>query len=226
MNEKIIELRNLHKSYEIGKNKQLEVLKNITLEVKQGEVVGIVGVSGYGKYTLLHIMGSLDHPTAGQVIYKNEDLYQYNDEVLSNIRNSNFGFVFQFHYLINELTALENIVLPAMILKNSPKNYEKGRTLLKEVGLYDRIDHYPNELSGGELQRIAIARALVNAPNIVFADEPTGELDNENSEKVFEMFLDIVKKHGTTVIFVTHNKEFAEKMDITYRLHYGKLEGI
>ncbi|MCK5599058.1 ABC transporter ATP-binding protein [bacterium] len=224
MNNNILQVKDLHKTYNSGADDELKVLQGIDLEIKSNETIGIVGVSGSGKSTLLHILASLDHPTSGNVMYKGIDLYGYKDKELSNIRNREFGFVFQFHYLLKELTAFENVLLPSMI--GGSEDRERVKYLLDEVGMLPRKDHYPNELSGGELQRIAIARALVNSPTILFADEPTGELDNENGEKIFSLMVDIVDKFGATLVLVTHNSGFASRTEKKYALNFGKLEQI
>ena len=224
MNNNILQVKDLHKTYNSGADDELKVLQGIDLEIRSNETIGIVGVSGSGKSTLLHILASLDHPTSGNVIYKGIDLYGYKDKELSNIRNREFGFVFQFHYLLKELTAFENVLLPSMI--GGSEDRERVKYLLEEVGMLPRKDHYPNELSGGELQRIAIARALVNSPTILFADEPTGELDNENGEKIFSLMVDIVDKFGATLVLVTHNSGFASRTEKKYSLNFGKLEQI
>ncbi|MCK5399155.1 ABC transporter ATP-binding protein [bacterium] len=224
MNNNILQVKDLHKTYNSGADDELKVLQGIDLEIKSNETIGIVGVSGSGKSTLLHILASLDHPTSGNVMYKGIDLYGYKDKELSNIRNREFGFVFQFHYLLKELTAFENVLLPSMI--GGSEDRERVKYLLDEVGMLPRKDHYPNELSGGELQRIAIARALVNSPTILFADEPTGELDNENGEKIFSLMVDIVDKFGATLVLVTHNSGFASRTEKKYSLNFGKLEQI
>ncbi|MCK4644094.1 ABC transporter ATP-binding protein [bacterium] len=224
MNNNILQVKDLHRTYNSGADDELKVLQGIDLEIRSNETLGIVGVSGSGKSTLLHILASLDHPTSGNVIYKGIDLYGYKDKELSNIRNREFGFVFQFHYLLKELTAFENVLLPSMI--GGSEDRERVKYLLEEVGMLPRKDHYPNELSGGELQRIAIARALVNSPTILFADEPTGELDNENGEKIFSLMVDIVDKFGATLVLVTHNSGFASRTEKKYSLNFGKLEQI
>ena len=224
MNNNILQVKDLHKTYNSGADDELKVLQGIDLEIRSNETIGIVGVSGSGKSTLLHILASLDHPTSGNVMYKGIDLYGYKDKELSNIRNREFGFVFQFHYLLKELTAFENVLLPSMI--GGSEDRERVKYLLDEVGMLPRKDHYPNELSGGELQRIAIARALVNSPTILFADEPTGELDNENGEKIFSLMVDIVDKFGATLVLVTHNSGFASRTEKKYALNFGKLEQI
>ncbi len=225
MNEAMLALKGIVRSFPVAGKEELEVLKGIDLEIARGKFVSITGISGSGKSTLLHIAGGLDSPTRGDVSFNGKLLRELSDAEQSELRNTNFGFIFQFHYLIKELTAFENILLPSMI-KNPKEDRERAGLLLEEVGLYARKDHYPNQLSGGELQRVAIARALVNSPRIIFADEPTGELDNENAEKVFRMLLDITGKYEHSLLLVTHNREFASEADESYRLHFGLLEKI
>ncbi len=205
----MLEARNIHKSY--GK---LEVLKGIDLLVEKGEVVSIVGASGAGKSTLLHVLGTIEKPDKGAIKIRDIDITTMNDKALSGFRNKNIGFVFQFHHLLPEFTALENICIPQFIAGKSKKEAEeKAFFLLDLLSLTDRAEHKPSELSGGEQQRVAIARALINEPAVVFADEPSGNLDSQNSQVLHKMFFDLRDKLGQTFIIATHNKELAGMAD-------------
>ena len=205
----MLEARNIHKSY--GK---LEVLKGIDLTVEKGEIVSIVGASGAGKSTLLHVLGTIEKPDKGVIKIRDIDITTMNDKALSGFRNRNIGFVFQFHHLLPEFTALENICIPQFIAGRSKKEAEeKAFFLLDLLSLTDRAEHKPSELSGGEQQRVAIARALINEPAVVFADEPSGNLDSQNSQVLHKMFFDLRDKLGQTFIIATHNKELAGMAD-------------
>ena len=225
MNEIILKCENLHKYFPLPAEGELKVLRGLDLEIVSQSSTGIIGVSGSGKSTLLHILGSLDSPTKGKIFYEEKEMNKMSDEKLSNLRNAHFGFIFQFHYLISELTVIENVMLPYFI-KTNRQNNGYAEKLLSDVGIFERKDYYPNQLSGGELQRAAIARALMNKPKIIFADEPTGELDNENAGKVFELLLNMVNKYKSSLIFVTHNNNFAKDLQKTYRLYLGQLKKI
>lgn len=198
----------------------LEVLKNVNLEILEGEMAFILGRSGSGKSTLLHLLGGLDHPTGGTVEFEGEEI-DFNDErFLANYRNQKIGFVFQFFHLLPELTVKENVELPALIArKNQSKHAEQ---LLKRVGLWDRRDHLPNELSGGEQQRVAIARALVNEPKLVFCDEPTGNLDEETADSVYQLILEL-NHEGHAFCIVTHEETMVRKGNRIFRLHEGAI---
>jgi len=202
----------------------VSVLRGVDLEIKQGEAVCLLGSSGAGKSTLLQILGTLDRPTAGQVYFEGHSLFEKTDDELALFRNETMGFVFQFHHLINELTALENVMLPAM-LAHIPQDEIKGRALhwLGFMGLTHRANHYPNQLSGGELQRVAIARALIRNPRILLADEPTGNLDSENSIKIQNLFFELQKQLGLTLVVVTHDLQFAQQFSKIYRMKDGRL---
>ncbi len=189
------------------------VLKGIDVEVKDGEFVSLVGRSGSGKSTLLYILSTLDVPTLGEVFYEGRSLTSFSPNELYDFRNKKIGFVFQFHYLIQELSALENVLLPARKAKEEKIRLESARQLLKEVGLEGKEQRLPSELSGGEQQRVAIARALIMNPSYIFADEPTGNLDSVNATMVMELFRKINKENKTTVLYVTHDKDFAAFAD-------------
>lgn len=215
----MIELKDITKSFG-----QLKVLKGISLNIKQGEVVSIVGSSGAGKTTLLQIIGTLDLADSGSVIINGTDITKLNEKQMANFRNSHIGFVFQFHQLLPEFTALENIMIPAMIA-NRPHKETKNRALelLNHLGLSDRATHKPNELSGGEKQRVAVARALMNNPSVILADEPSGSLDTKNKAELHQLFFDLRDKFGQTFVIVTHDEQFAEMTDRTIRLCDGMI---
>ena len=202
----------LHKYYG-----QLHVLKGVNLNIKQGEIVSIVGASGAGKTTLLQILGTLDNPSKHKMtklVINNINISSSSDSLLAKFRNEHIGFIFQFHQLLPEFTALENVCIPAYIKGTSKKNAEiKGLELLEFLGLKDRINHKPNELSGGEQQRVAVARALINNPSIVLADEPSGNLDKESAEQLHKLFFELRDQFGQTIVIVTHNNELANMAD-------------
>ncbi len=194
------------------------------MEIKKGEVVAIVGKSGAGKTTLLHILGTLDRPDDGAVHYDELALANLSDRSISEFRNAHIGFIFQFHHLLDEFTALENVCIPAYLAgKPKGKVQKKGRELLEYLGLKDRLTHKPNELSGGEQQRVAIARSLINDPDVVLADEPTGNLDTQTSEEIHALIFDLREKLMQTFVIVTHNKELALKCDRTLFMADGKI---
>lgn len=199
----------LKKSY-----RSLPVLKGVNVEIKKGEVVAIVGASGAGKSTLLHILGSLDSPDEGEVKINGTNLFTQNAKALADFRNKNLGFVFQFHNLLPEFTALENVMIPALISKaNSKKIKDRANELLKTLGIQDRASHKPSELSGGEQQRVSVARALINSPLLIFADEPSGNLDSKNANELHQLFFQLRKDFEQTFVIVTHNQEFAAMAD-------------
>lgn len=209
----ILQARNLNKTYKKSRQ-QITVLSNINLEIRQGEIVAITGASGSGKSTLLHLLAGLDRPTSGQVFVNGQDLSKMSDKRLSQFRNQTIGFIFQSFYLHPFLTLEKNVEVPAMFLKMKRQQRTAQITqLLKRVGLADWAKHFPKELSGGQIQRSAIARALVNSPNIIFADEPTGNLDSVNSDLVIDLLKQIRQDLGTTIILVTHNPEIVAKAD-------------
>jgi lipoprotein-releasing system ATP-binding protein len=213
----------LTKTYQDGV-RRVEVLKGIDLAVEPGEMVAIVGPSGSGKSTLLHLLGALDRPDAGAVEIGGRSLAGLSGAQLAGFRNRTIGFVFQFHQLLPDFTALENVMLPGRIAGvEPPRVLERARGLLVEVGLAERLDHFPSELSGGERQRVALCRALALEPPLLLADEPTGNLDPESGEAVFELLLALQARHGTTGILVTHNPEIARRCTRTLRLDGGVL---
>ncbi|KYG64355.1 ABC transporter ATP-binding protein [Bdellovibrio bacteriovorus] len=211
----------IHKSYSQGTG-ELEILRGISLEIKEGEALAILGSSGAGKSTLLQIMGTLDRPNKGELFCEGRDLLAMSDDELSRFRNAEMGFVFQFHHLLGEFTALENIMIPCRVAGEAPKAArEKALHLLEFMGLAERREHYPNQLSGGELQRVAIARALVRHPKILFADEPTGNLDSQTSGKIQELFFRLKEEMKLALVVVTHDLTFATKFPKVYRMKDG-----
>ena len=199
-----------------------EVLRGIDLDFSAKSLTAIVGASGAGKSTLLHILGSLDHATRGKVIFEGEDIQSKSDEELSELRNVAIGFVFQFHHLLPEFSALENVMMPLWLRGEAKaKVAQKARTLLKRLGLEGREDHRPTELSGGEQQRVAVARALVGSPRILFADEPTGNLDQENGEKLMDLLLELYREQNMAVVMVTHNLDIAGRFRRVVELEDG-----
>lgn len=218
----ILELSNVTKTYYL-KNETIEVLKGVDLKVKKGSFVVIFGPSGCGKSTLLNIIGSLDRPTSGDVLLDNIDLFSYGDSKLSEIRNRKIGFVFQFHHLLAEFSCLENIALPGLVNGAFPKTvYKKAMCLLEEFGIADKKNRLPEQLSGGEKQRVAIARAMINDPLIILADEPAGNLDEENTNILLDVFVGL-KEEGKTIILVTHSLYIEELGSNVYNLKEGRL---
>ena len=215
----LLEARNIHKRYT-----ELEVLKGVDIAVEKGEIVSIVGSSGAGKSTLLHILGTLDKADAGQIQLAGKDVTRLSGKALADFRNRHIGFVFQFHHLLPEFSALENVSIPGWIAGN-PKSRVKERAveLLGLLGLKDRLDHKPNALSGGEQQRVAVARALINNPEIVFADEPSGNLDSANAKELHQLFFDLRKQFQQTFLIVTHNEELAQLSDRIVHMKDGKI---
>jgi lipoprotein-releasing system ATP-binding protein len=202
----------------------LKVLKGIDMEVGKGEIVSIVGASGAGKSTLLHILGTLDKPDAGQLTLGNEDLLKFSPNQLARFRNKEVGFIFQFHNLLPEFSALENVCLPGFIARNPKDEVERyARKLLQLLGLSEREEHKPSQLSGGEQQRAAVARALINQPKIVFADEPSGNLDSKNANELHDLFFKLRADLGQTFVIVTHNKELASKADRILEIRDGMI---
>jgi lipoprotein-releasing system ATP-binding protein len=214
----------LHKTYENGPQR-IEVIKGINLNMRRGEVIVMIGPSGVGKSTLLHLVGGLDKPTRGQVIIDDQDIFAISDRERAYFRNKSIGFVFQFHHLLPEFTALENVMLPGMMYRSDLSQVEKSAsTLLSEVGLSHRLDHKPSQLSGGEQQRVAVARALINEPQMILADEPTGNLDKQNSEALYNLILDLNTKLNQTFIIVTHNDMMASRANRVIELDDGRIK--
>jgi lipoprotein-releasing system ATP-binding protein len=208
----ILELKNIYKSFDMGSH-SVSVLEDFSINITQGASLALTGPSGVGKSTLLHIMGGLERPTAGDVLFKGEDIYTLPSKALDKYRNANVGFVFQFHYLLDDFTALENVMLPARLAGDSEHDAKKrAEALLSRMGLADRFEHTPKELSGGEQQRVALARALMNNPTILLADEPTGSLDKQNSLLVEELLFGL-KDMGVALVLVTHDTELAARAD-------------
>lgn len=203
---------------------ETEILKGISFHIQPSEVVSLVGPSGAGKSTLLSILGTLDQPNSGRVLIDNTDVFQLNQKKMASFRNQNIGFVFQFHHLLPEFTALENVMIPALISGKSNKIAENtAKELLSRVGLAHRFNHKPSELSGGEQQRVAVARALINHPKVIFADEPTGNLDSHNAEMLHQLFFELRKEFGQTFVIVTHNEHLAQMADRTIHISDGKI---
>lgn len=232
--EKLIRIDNLHKSFYDG-DAELKVLKGVNLDVHKSEILTIMGASGVGKSTLLHIIGTLDRPTDGSIFYEDQDITAFSDIELARFRNNAIGFVFQFHQLLPEFTALENVAM-ARIIRQSKKNktdnntifdrkdtYEAAEHLLDSVGLSERLSHFPSQLSGGERQRVAIARALINQPKVVLADEPTGNIDDKTSEAVLDVLNDVNERLNQTFIIVTHDARISERAKRTVHIVDGRI---
>ncbi len=225
-NKIIIRCSNVRKKFITGKKSDsfLQVLRGIDLEIYEGEIVTIVGASGAGKSTLLHILGGLDKPSEGEIYWEEKNISELNDESLARLRTKNVGFVFQFHHLLPEFTALENVAMPQMILgKTLTVAQDSAKSVLPLVGLAERSNHKPSELSGGEQQRIAIARAIVNKPKVVLADEPTGNLDSTTSEELFSLIQRLNKENTQTFVIATHNENLANRSHRVLRIEDGKL---
>ena len=224
MPEALVIVEDLKKSF-LHMGRRLDVLKGIDLNIYPGQILAIVGASGAGKSTLLHCIGTLDLPSSGRIRLAGEELTTMTGARLAAVRNRSIGFVFQFHHLLPEFNALENVMLPGLIQGKSRKEMEKrALALLSEVGLSHRVSHRPGELSGGEQQRVAVARALVLDPKLLLADEPTGNLDSSTSDAIHDLFFEINRLHGTTIVVVTHNSAFAESMPRVVRMRDGKVE--
>ena len=222
MNEKMIEIQGITKSFG-----ELQVLKGIDLTIYKGEVVSIVGPSGAGKTTLLQIMGTLDKADAGSVLIDGKEVGGMKEKELSAFRNQRIGFVFQFHQLLPEFTALENVMMPALIGGTSQREaMKKAQETLEFLGLTERASHKPSELSGGEKQRVAVARALINNPAVIFADEPSGSLDSRNKEELHQLFFDLREKLGQTFVIVTHDEGLAQLTDRTIHMRDGRIEAL
>ena len=227
MSNKVIELKNINKIYKT-KAEEIHILKNVNLSFSKGDFVSIQGKSGSGKTTLLNILGLLDIPTNGEMFIDDKIINYRNEKIKNKIRNEKMGFVFQFHYLLNEFTALENVMMPAFINKNFNKKELKDRAmeLLEMVGLGERVKHKPLELSGGEKQRVAIARAMVNNPEIILADEPTGNLDTETSLVINNLFKKINEEKKQSIIIVTHSLELANLAEYKYKIEKGEFNKV
>ena len=219
----VFRAQGLTKTFTKG-GKKIEVLQGVDLSLEKGEVVGILGASGAGKSTFLHLAGGLDLPTSGTVFYGSQDIFKLSEPALAAFRNNEVGFVFQMHYLLSEFTCLENVMMPGIIAGQDIKTLkERACGLLKQVGLAERMEHRPGELSGGEQQRAAVARALVNGPSTVLADEPTGNLDDRTASSVQDLFLELNDTHGTTFLIATHNREMASRFHRRFYIKAGNL---
>jgi lipoprotein-releasing system ATP-binding protein len=219
----VITVTDLYKSFPMG-GQTLTVLKGVNLQIQRGELIAIVGASGAGKSTLLHIIGTLDRPSTGTVQFDAQDMFQMSEGEQADFRNRRIGFVFQFHHLLPEFTALENVCMPALIQRQHPVDIEpEAIALLQEVGLKARLHHKPGELSGGEQQRVAVARALLQKPDLVLADEPTGNLDTHTSEALFAMMRELNKVRGTTFVIVTHNDKLSAQADRIVHMQDGQI---
>ncbi len=222
MSDPLVTVENVTKTFE-HEGQSLEVLKGIDLEIDDGEMVTIVGPSGAGKSTLLHLIGTLDLPTHGTIRYQGQDVTRLGSSELAQFRNRSIGFVFQFHHLLPEFTALENVMMPGLI-QGSRRLESRARQLLDEVGLSHRLTHRPGELSGGEQQRVALARALLMRPKLVLADEPTGNLDSQSSDSVQQLFFELNRRHGITFLIVTHSRDFAAMMPRRVAMKDGRID--
>src|SRR5579862_727452 len=226
MSDTVLEARDVHKSFRQGPV-VLEVLTGVALAVHSGERLAIVGASGSGKTTLLQILGGLDRPTSGQVLVDGQDIHRLDEAARGMLRNRALGFVYQFHHLLPEFSALENVAMPLLIRRMKvPEARAKAGRLLDRVGLGQRLNHRPDQLSGGERQRAAVARALVTQPRIVLADEPTGNLDGTNAESVFALMLELNREHGTSLVVVTHDLRLAQRMERVFELTSGALSAV
>ena len=219
----LLAVKNLDRSYEIG-GQRIEVLKGLELAVSKQDTIAVVGASGVGKSTLLHILGTLDHPTRGEVLFEGRNIFQLGPAELARFRNREVGFVFQFHHLLPEFNALENTMMPVLIDRGEKAEARtRAEEILTRLGLQDRLTHRIGELSGGEQQRVAIARALVQAPKLVLADEPTGNLDRKTGEQILKLFMDLNREQGITLIMVTHNLELARQFQRVIEIRDGQV---
>ncbi|MFY9268709.1 MAG: ABC transporter ATP-binding protein [Candidatus Manganitrophaceae bacterium] len=221
----MIDVIDLSKSFPIA-GRSLAILKGVTISIQKGEMLAIVGASGVGKSTFLHLLGALDRPTAGKVFFEGTDLFSQSDRELAEFRNKKIGFVFQFHHLLPEFTALENVMMPGLIQRLDQQRIEASATqMLQAVGLSHRLHHRPGQLSGGEQQRVAIARSLVLEPQLVLADEPTGNLDTHTSDEIFALLKTLNRERGITFVVVTHNEKLSLQADRLIKMVDGKIEG-
>ncbi|MBN2000275.1 ABC transporter ATP-binding protein [candidate division KSB1 bacterium] len=226
-NNYILKTFDLHKSYLMGRGLRLHVLKGIYLEAREGEIIAVMGPSGVGKSTLLHLIGALDRPSAGTIQIDHTDLASFNDMELAQFRNKTIGFVFQAHHLLPEFSAVENVMIPGMIAgQQRAELQERALQLLLEVGLEDRTEHRPNELSGGEQQRVAVARALLNQPRLLLADEPSGNLDKHTADALHTLLWQLSRLYNTTLIIVTHNPDLAKQADRIIELEDGRIKNL
>lgn len=227
MFDTILEIKDIKKQYEIGKNNYLTVINGANLILERKKISVIVGASGAGKSTLLHIAGALDNPTSGEVFFEKKSIFSLSQSKLAEFRSKRLGFIFQFHHLLPEFTAQENVAIPLMIGGESKKNaLKKAEGLLEVVGLSERLTHKPSALSGGEQQRTAVARAMANNPELILADEPTGNLDSKNAEIINEIFIKLRDEFNKTLLIVTHNNSLMEIADTQYLMKDGKIEKI
>ncbi len=216
----MLKATNIYKSFN-----NIDVLKGVSIEIKKGKIISIIGKSGAGKSTLLYILSTLDQPSSGDIYFDKENLNNLKGNFLANFRNKNIGFIFQFHNLLSEFSVLENVCIPALISSSETKKIrDKASDLLNKLNLSERLSHKPNELSGGEQQRVAIARSLINSPDIIFADEPTGNLDSENSQNFIKLIQQCNKDFNQTFVIVTHNKNFLKISDYSYTLKDGRIK--
>ncbi len=218
--EKLITGKNIHKSFD-----DVHILKGVDLQIEKAEIISITGSSGAGKTTLLQTLGTLTNVDQGEIFYENTNISELKEKELARFRNQNIGFIFQFHHLLPEFTALENVCIPAFIAKTTKKEAERAaKELLNRLGLGHRLTHKPNELSGGEQQRVATARALINSPKVIFADEPSGNLDSKNADELHQLFFDLREEFNQTFVIVTHDKALAKICDRSLYMNDGKFE--
>ena len=225
-NSSVLRCNHIKKSFDSESDKgKLEILTDVNLSVKQSEIIAVIGSSGCGKSTLLHIMGGLDKPDYGEIWWDDKAIHKYNTDELAGLRNRNIGFVFQFHHLLPEFTAMENVMMPGLI-KGTPKADAEDRatSLLDRFGLKKRLHHRPSQLSGGEQQRVSMARALINNPSTILADEPTGNLDEKNTDSILSLLFELREEENVSIVLITHENEIAERCDSIYTLHNGVLE--
>jgi len=224
MTNVILDVNKIKKSFQLPDKSTLTVIEDLSFKLEKGTIIAVTGASGSGKSTLLHLIGGLDNPDEGEIMFQGENILEFDKKKKSEYRNQSIGFIFQFHYLMPELNVIENVSFP-FLMKNFDKKkaFERAKRLIEDVGLADKSDYMTYQLSGGERQRAAIARSLINSPKLLLADEPTGNVDWKTGEKVFNIFKDLVNKKGLTAIIVTHNEKLAKKVDKTYNLNSGKL---